>query len=83
MRKKKLLSIQNEAKAVQTWDSCVYTAEIDFLVNHLKPTLRKRNHEEILVFIWDHNKERVFDRANAQRMKLQNASYQSKALRHL
>ncbi|MCR5545644.1 MAG: glucosylceramidase, partial [Lachnospiraceae bacterium] len=64
--KVKMLSIQNEAKAVQTWDSCVYTAkeEKDFLVNHLKPTLRKRNHEEILVFIWDHNKERVFDRAN-------------------
>ncbi len=63
--KVEMLSIQNEAKAVQTWDSCVYTAEEEkeFLVHHLKPAMVKRGHGDILVFVWDHNKERIFDRA--------------------
>jgi len=61
----KMLSIQNEPKAVQTWDSCVFTAaeEKEFLEYYLKPALIKNNLEEIKIIIWDHNKERVFDRA--------------------
>lgn len=62
-----MLSIQNEPKATQSWDSCVYTAaeEKDFLENYLNPELKKHGLEDMVVVIWDHNKERVFDRALA------------------
>lgn len=61
------LSIQNEPKAVQTWDSCVYTAEEEkrFLRDYLYPVLQKNGQGDIEIFIWDHNKERVFERACA------------------
>lgn len=58
------ISIQNEAKAVQTWDSCVYSAEEEkiFLRDYLYPALQKNGLENVKVFIWDHNKERIFER---------------------
>ena len=57
------VTIQNEPKATQTWDSCVYTAEEerDFVENYLGPKMYDRG---IKVFFWDHNKERIIDRAN-------------------
>ena len=59
------ISLQNEPKAVQTWDSCVYSAQQEkvFLKDYLIPELKSHGLEHIEVFIWDHNKERVFDRA--------------------
>ncbi|GFN31605.1 glycoside hydrolase family 30 protein [Paenibacillus xylaniclasticus] len=59
------LTIQNEAKAVQIWDSCIYTAEEekDFVRDYLGPELHKAGREYVKVMIWDHNKERVYDRA--------------------
>ncbi|MFQ9509456.1 MAG: glycoside hydrolase family 30 protein [Lachnospiraceae bacterium] len=59
------LSIQNEPGATQTWDSCRYTAqqEKDFLQTHLYPALLKNGLGDVEVFIWDHNKERLFERA--------------------
>lgn len=59
------LSIQNEPKAVQTWDSCVYTAaeEKVFLRDYLYPQMQKNGQDDIEIFIWDHNKERAFERA--------------------
>lgn len=59
------LSVQNEAKAVQTWDSCVYSAdeEKDFVRDYLGPALEKAGYGHIKVMIWDHNKERVYERA--------------------
>lgn len=61
----KRMSLQNEPKAVQTWDSCVYTAkqEKDFLEKHMYPALQRHGLEDIEVFIWDHNKERAYERA--------------------
>lgn len=61
------MSIQNEPKAVQTWDSCVYSGqeEKEFLRDYLYPALKRHNLEDIEVFIWDHNKERLFERAQA------------------
>lgn len=58
------LSVQNEPKAVQTWDSCVFTAreEKEFLRDFLAPAM-ERNDCRVRLFIWDHNKERVLDRA--------------------
>ena len=61
----KRISLQNEPKAVQTWDSCVFTArqEKEFLRDYLYPALRENGLEDIEVFIWDHNKERAYERA--------------------
>ena len=60
-----MLSSQNEPKAVQTWDSCILTGaqEAVFIREHLAPALKKHGLEEIALLIWDHNKERAFDRA--------------------
>lgn len=59
------ISIQNEPKAVQEWDSCVYSAkeEKEFLEEYLYPVLIQNDLKDIEVFIWDHNKERLFERA--------------------
>ena len=59
------ISLQNEPKAVQTWDSCVYTArqEKEFLRDYMWPALQENKLTDIEVFIWDHNKERAFERA--------------------
>ncbi len=60
-----MLTVQNEPKAVQTWDSCVYTAEEEktFLRDYLYPALEKNGLGEVGIYIWDHNKERVYERA--------------------
>lgn len=59
------VTVQNEAKAVQTWDSCVYTAaeEKDFVRDHLGPALHEAGLQDVKILIWDHNKERVYERA--------------------
>lgn len=59
----KRISLQNEPKAVQPWDSCIYTAEEerDFLVNYMRPALSKYDLNDLEIFIWDHNKERAFE----------------------
>ena len=59
------LTVQNEPKAVQRWDSCIYTGEEerDFVKNHLGPTLEARGLSRVKLMIWDHNKERLYDRA--------------------
>ena len=58
------ISVQNEPKAVQTWDSCLFTAEEEkiFLRDHLYPAMQKHGYQNIEVFIWDHNKERIYER---------------------
>lgn len=60
------LSIQNEPKAVQTWDSCIFTSheEKEFLKNYLAPALNSHR-IEVKLYIWDHNKERALERAMA------------------
>lgn len=59
------LTVQNEAKATQRWDSCVYTAEEekDFVRDHLGPKLEAAGLSDVKLMIWDHNKERIYDRA--------------------
>ena len=61
------ISVQNEPKAVQTWDSCLYSAgeERAFILEHLRPALAKEGLEDIEIFGWDHNKERAYERARA------------------
>jgi glucosylceramidase len=63
----KALSVQNEPNASQNWESCLYSAaeEKDFLQAYLFPALQKAQLEDVEIFLWDHNKERLFDRALA------------------
>lgn len=58
------ISIQNEPNATQSWDSCRYTAaeEKQFLRDHLYPQLLEAGLLDVGVHIWDHNKERAFER---------------------
>lgn len=60
------LTIQNEPMAVQTWESCVYTAEEerDFLKNYLGPTLEKEGLGDKNIVVWDHNRDLISQRAN-------------------
>lgn len=60
-----LISVQNEPKAVQKWESCIYTAEEEkiFIRDYLYPALVAANlHLQVKIVIWDHNKERAFER---------------------
>jgi glucosylceramidase len=59
------MSVQNEPKAVQTWESCIYSGEDEgvFVTKNLKPNLKKAGFDDLKILIWDHNKERVVDRA--------------------
>ncbi len=61
----KYLTVQNEPEAVQTWDSCIYTAEEEgrFVSEYLAPALKEAGLGEIQIFIWDHNKENMYQRA--------------------
>lgn len=56
------VSVQNEPKATQTWDSCIYTAEEerDFVKNHLG---KKMEDLGVKLLFWDHNKERIMERS--------------------
>lgn len=62
--KVKRISLQNEPKAVQRWDSCIYTAqeEKEFLRDFMYPALQAHGLDEVEIFIWDHNKERAYER---------------------
>ncbi|MGZ3975389.1 MAG: glycoside hydrolase family 30 protein [Flavisolibacter sp.] len=60
------LSVQNEPLAVQTWESCVFTAEEerDFIKNYLGPTLQKAGMSSKKLIAWDHNRDFVYQRAS-------------------
>lgn len=60
-----MVTVQNEPKAIQKWDSCVYTAQEEktFLRDFLYPAMAKHGLTHVGIYIWDHNKERVYDRA--------------------
>lgn len=57
------LSLQNEPKAVQTWDSCIFTAQEqkEFLRDFMWPALERNGLADIEIYLWDHNKERAFE----------------------
>ncbi len=60
------ITLQNEPMAVQTWESCVYTAdeERDFLKNHLGPVMEKEGLGDKKIVVWDHNRDLIVNRAN-------------------
>ena len=59
----RMLSLQNEAHAVQTWDSCIYSAEEEklFLRDYMVPAMRRHGLADVALYLWDHNKERVYE----------------------
>lgn len=59
------LTVQNEPEASQTWDSCLWTGEEerDFVRDYLGPTLQKAGLGHIKIIIWDHNRDRLYERA--------------------
>ncbi len=61
------VTVQNEAAAVQVWESCVYTAdeEKDFVKNFLGPTFQKDGLSDVKIMIWDHNRGLMYQRAQA------------------
>lgn len=60
------VTVQNEPHAKQRWESCKWTAteEAVFAANYLRPTLDKNGLADVKIMIWDHNKERVLNRAD-------------------
>lgn len=60
----KKLSVQNEPNAVQLWDSCLFSGADERLLlrDYLYPALLQNGLGDLEVYIWDHNKERLFDR---------------------
>lgn len=57
------ISLQNEPKAVQTWDSCIFTpaGQKEFLRDFMAPAMKRHGLEGVEIFLWDHNKERVYE----------------------
>ncbi len=58
------MTVQNEPEAVQTWESCLYTAEEerDFVRDYLGPTLWKAGLQDKKLLIWDHNRDVMVNR---------------------
>ena len=71
------ITVQNEANAIQIWESCLYSPEEerDFIVNHLFPTFEKNN-INTKILIWDHNKEKLYSRTKQEI----NSEYAKKAI---
>lgn len=59
------ITVQNEPEATQTWDSCRYTAkeEAEYVRDYLGPVLEEEGLGDVEIYVWDHNKEIVFERA--------------------
>ncbi len=60
------LTVQNEPMAVQTWESCIFTAEEerDFVKNHLGPVLASAGLSGLKLMVWDHNRTLLYQRAS-------------------
>ena len=58
------ITVQNEPIARQSWESCYYSPddEREFIEKYLSPVLDDEGLSHIKIIIWDHNKERVYDR---------------------
>lgn len=58
------VTVQNEPQARQIWESCIYNArqEVEFASEYLRPAITAEGLGDVRILLWDHNKERVFDR---------------------
>jgi glucosylceramidase len=59
------VTVQNEPMAVQTWESCIFTAadERDFVREYLGPTFERSGLSKVKIMIWDHNRGIMYQRA--------------------
>lgn len=59
------LTVQNEPEAVQTWESCIYTAEDEayFIRDYLHPALKEHGLDSTKIVLWDHNRDGVIRRS--------------------
>jgi glucosylceramidase len=59
------MTVQNECEANQPFESCLWTGEEerDFVRDHLGPTLAKAGFGKLRLMVWDHNRDRMFERA--------------------
>lgn len=71
------LSVQNEPMAVQTWESCIYTAEEerDFIRDYVGPTLAKAGMSNKRLIAWDHNRDLIYQRVSTLLSDPQAAKY--------
>ena len=71
------VSVQNEPAATQRWDSCCYTAEEerDFVRDFLGPELERAGLAHVKILIWDHNRDRMVERAGVVYRDPQAARY--------
>lgn len=63
-----MLSVQNEANAATSWDSCLWSGEQEkiFLRDYLYPAMKEAGLAKgIGIYIWDHNKERMIEHIDA------------------
>ena len=60
------VTVQNEPMARQRWDSCLVSAEDerDFVRDHLGPALHAAGLSGVKIVIWDHNRDRMVERAS-------------------
>ena len=60
------VSVQNEPAATQRWDSCLYSAEEerDFVRDFLGPELAAAGLGHVRIIVWDHNRDRLVERAS-------------------
>jgi glucosylceramidase len=60
-----MITVQNEPEAIQEWDSCCYSAteEMEFVRDYLGPVMKEQGLGEVKIYIWDHNKEIMYERA--------------------
>lgn len=60
------ITIQNEQNAWQTWDSCLFTKEEEknFIESAMLPALKEYGLYKVKIYLWDHNKERLIERAD-------------------
>lgn len=58
-----MLTLQNEAKARQSWESCQYTAEEEAALAVAVHKALAAHGLDVKLLFWDHNKERLYERA--------------------
>lgn len=58
------MSLQNEPQATQIWDSCIYEPSEEARLLDLVYNEIKNSNLDTKVFIWDHNRDIIFDRVN-------------------
>lgn len=59
------VTVQNEPAATQVWDSCEYTAEEEAEMVKTLSDVFKEESVDSKIIVWDHNRDLIFERADA------------------